>query len=125
MPERNGIMPQSKHGRLNEDMKRVIIAVIGELKDPRLQGFLTVTRVEVTQDLSSAKVHVSVLDGQRSAEATAEAVTALKRAAGHIRGELSRRMRIRKAPELLFMADGGAAYAAHINEMIEELKENE
>lgn len=118
-------MPQSKHGRLNEDMKRVIIAVIGELKDPRLQGFLTVTRVEVTQDLSSAKVHVSVLDGQRSAEATAEAVTALKRAAGHIRGELSRRMRIRKAPELLFMADGGAAYAAHINEMIEELKENE
>ncbi|MDO5601130.1 MAG: 30S ribosome-binding factor RbfA [Oscillospiraceae bacterium] len=118
-------MPQSKHGRLNEDMKRMVVAIIGEMKDPRVQGFLTVTRVEVTQDLSSAKVHVSVLDGPRSAEATAEAVAALKRAAGHIRGEVSRRMHIRKAPEFIFLADGGAAYAAHINEMIEELKDNE
>lgn len=118
-------MSNAKHGRLNEDMKRALITIIGELKDPRLQGFLTVTRVEVTEDLSCAKVHISVLDGSRSEEATDEAVTALKRAAGHIRGEVSRRMHIRKAPELLFMPDGGAAYAARINEMLEELKEND
>ena len=51
-------MPQSKNmARLSEDMKRELIAIIGGMKDPRVQGFLTVMRVEVAPDLSTAKVH--------------------------------------------------------------------
>ena len=46
-------MPQSKNmARLSEDMKRELIAIIGGMKDPRVQGFLTVMRVEVAPDLS-------------------------------------------------------------------------
>lgn len=73
-------MPQSKNmARLSEDMKRELIAIIGGMKDPRVQGFLTVMRVEVAPDLSTAKVHVSKMGEEN---ATAEAVGALNRAAG-------------------------------------------
>ncbi|MEG1476688.1 MAG: 30S ribosome-binding factor RbfA, partial [Oscillospiraceae bacterium] len=114
-------MPVSnKHGRVNEDIKRELIAIIGEMKDPRVQGFLTVMRVEVTPDLSSAKVYVSMMGTKDNA--TKEAVDALKHAAGHIRTEISKRMHIHKAPELIFYADDGAKYAAHINELLEGLK---
>ena len=113
-------MANNKQGRLAEDIKRELIDVIGGLKDPRLGGLLTVMRVEVTPDLDLAKVYISVLGKENGTE---EAVVALTHAAGHIRTEISRRMHIRKAPAFRFIADGGAAYAAHINEILEELKD--
>ena len=113
-------MPQSKNmARLSEDMKRELIAIIGGMKDPRVQGFLTVMRVEVAPDLSTAKVHVSKMGEEN---ATAEAVG---RAAGHVRSEIAKRMHIRKAPEFRFVADDGAKYAAHINELIAGLEREE
>lgn len=109
-------MPQSKNmARLTEDMKRELIAVIGAMKDPRVQGFLTVMRVELAPDLSLAKVHISRMGAPG---ATAEAGAALNRAAGHVRSEIAKRMHIRKSPEFRFIADDGAKYAAHINELI-------
>ena len=94
-------MPQSKNiARLSEDMKRELIAIIGQMKDPRLKtGLLTVMRIELAPDLSFAKVFISVLGTQPDAK----------------------RMHIRKTPEFRFVADGGAAYAQHINELIEGL----
>lgn len=117
-------MPQSKNiARLSEDMKRELISVIGSMKDPRVQGFLTILRVEVTPDLSVAKVHVSKLG---EADAAKEAADALNRASGHVRSEIAARMHIRKTPEFRFIADDGARYAAHINDVISELNtENE
>ena len=86
-------MPQSKNmARLTEDMKRELIAVIGAMKDPRVQGFLTVKRVELAPDLSLARVHVSRMGAP---DTTAEAVAALNRAAGHVRSEIAKRMHIR------------------------------
>lgn len=109
-------MPQSKNmGRLSEDMKREIIQIISEMKDPHVQGFLTVMRLEVAPDLSSAKVFISMLGGENT---TADAVAALNRATGHVRSEIAKRMHIRKAPEYRFIADNGSEYAAHINELI-------
>ena len=110
-------MPQSKNmARLNEDMKRELIAIVGAMKDPRLQkGLLTITRVEVAQDLSAAKVNVSCMG---EGNATAEAVTALRHAAGHVRSEIAKTMHIRKAPEFRFVPDDNAAYAEHINELL-------
>ena len=98
-------MPQSKNmARLSEDMKRELM------------------RVEVAPDLSTAKVHVSKMGEEN---ATAEAVGALNRAAGHVRSEIAKRMHIRKAPEFRFVADDGAKYAAHINELIAGLEREE
>ena len=116
-------MPQSKNmGRLNEDMKRELIAIIGGMKDPRVQGFLTVMRVEVAPDLSSAKVFVSMLGGDHT---TADAVKALNYAAGHVRSEIAKRMHIRKAPEFRFIGDHSGEYATHINELLSGLSDSD
>ena len=48
-------------------------------------------------------------------------VKALNRASGHVRTEISRRMHIRKAPRFVFVADESAAYAARINQLLEDL----
>jgi ribosome-binding factor A len=112
-------MSEKNMGRLAQDMKREIIAIIGRLKDPRLEGgLLTVTRLDVTPDLDVAKVYVSVLG---HAEGAAPVIKALNGAAGHVRTEVSRKMHIRKAPRFIFVEDGGAAYAAHIDELLKEL----
>ena len=98
-------MSQKNMGRLAQDMKREVIAIIGRLKDPRLEGgLLTVTRLDVTPDLDVAKVYVSVM--------------------GHVRTEVSKKMHIRKAPRFIFVEDDGAAYAAHINELLRSLNVN-
>ena len=113
-------MANSKNqGRLAQDMKRELIGIIGQMKDPRLSGgLLTVTRLDVTPDLDVAKAHISVMGRPDGPEA---AVAALNKAAGHVRTEISRRMHIRKAPRFIFVEDDGAAYAAHINELLREL----
>ena len=88
-------MSQKNMGRLAQDMKREIIAIIGRLKDPRLV--------------------MGRADGPKPA------IEALNRAAGHVRTEVSKKMHIRKAPRFIFVEDDGAAYAAHINELLRSL----
>ena len=73
-------MSQKNMGRLAQDMKREVIAIIGRLKDPRLEGgLLTVTRLDVTPDLDVAKVYVSVMGRE---DGPKPAIEALNRAAG-------------------------------------------
>ncbi len=89
--------------RVSEDIKREVIAVIRELKDPRVMGkMLTVVRVEVSSDASFAKVYVSDIKGIDSAN---EAVKGLTAATGYIRREVGSRLHLRKTPELKFVAD--------------------
>lgn len=96
-------MPAYRSSRTSEDIKREIIAIIRELKDPRISGsMLTVVRVELTSDNSFAKVFVSSLSGLADA---ASAVKVLNGAVGLVRREVSGRLRLRKAPEIKFVAD--------------------
>ena len=81
-------MPSKNHGRMAQDMKRELIAIIGEMKDPRVSGgLLTVTRLDVTPDLDVAKVYISVMGREGGADPV---VKALNKASGHIRTEVSR-----------------------------------
>ena len=96
-------MPGYRSGRTAEDIKREITAILRELKDPRLAGhILTVVRLDISHDLSYGKVYVSAMEGFEDAKA---AVKALESATGLIRRELGARLRLRKAPELKFIAD--------------------
>ena len=116
-------MPTKNQSRMAQDMKREVIAIIGEMKDPRVTGgLLTVTRLDVTPDLDCAKVYISVMGREGGHEPV---VKALNKASGHVRTEVSRRMHIRKAPRFVFVPDEGAAYAAHINALLRDLDTEE
>ena len=74
-------MPTKNHGRMAQDMKRELIAIIGEMKDPRVTGgLLTVTRLDVTPDLDQAKVYISVMGREGGPEPVA--MSAPRSAAG-------------------------------------------
>ncbi len=91
----------------------------GELKDPRLAVFATVTEVRMTPDLKQAKVYVSVLGTEAEQASTIKGLTA---AAGFIRHELSERLQLRRAPELMFVLDRSEEYAQRINELLRRAK---
>lgn len=104
-------------GRVSEDIKREIVAIIRELKDPRVKDkFLTVVRVDVSSDLSFAKVYVSSMSGIDDAK---EAVKGLTSATGLIRREVGSKLRLRKTPELKFIADDSVEHGMEIFKKIE------
>lgn len=91
--------------------------LLTEVKDPRI-GFVSVTRMEVTRDLSVARAFVSVMG---EAEERASTLAGLKKAAPYLRGELGRRLGLRKSPELVFREDSGIAESLHIQDLIRSL----
>ncbi len=104
--------------RINEDFRRELTEVMRTLKDPRISGLVTVVRTEVTNDLSYAKVYISSIDGLSSAK---NAVEGLKSASGFIKRELGMRLKLRKMPELRFIADNSIEYSAGILKKLDEL----
>ena len=114
-------MPTHRTDRLNKDFKREISAILMNMKDARVNTFLSVMRVEVTGDLSYAKVYIGSLNGSEQAKAACET---LRKAEGHIKSELAQKLRIRKIPELRFVPDDSADYYHKINTIIEGFREN-
>lgn len=111
-------MQGKRRDRVNQLIKEEISELLQrELKDPRL-GFVTVTEVEVSKDLRTAKVFVSILGSEEEWRAT---LGALEGARGFIRGWLVRRLRMRVVPQLSFRPDRSMAHAAHILELLTEL----
>jgi ribosome-binding factor A len=88
-----------------------------KVNDPRLQ-MVTITGVVVAPDAARADVHFSVLGG---AEAQAEAQDGLESAAGWLRRELGRRLRLRNTPELIFHYDPSLEHGEHIESILDEL----
>ena len=89
-----------------------------KVKDPRV-GSVSVTAVITAPDLSHARVLVSLLEPSSSAAA----LEGLRRAAGFLRGELGRRLRLKKAPELLFELDQTVEAATRMEQLLESLAE--
>jgi len=95
-------MKQQRMSKIDHEIQRVLSGLISTtLKDPRL-GFTTVVRVEITQDLKTAKVFVSIIGDRHVARQTMDA---LESAARFLRGELGRAVALRRTPELVFVED--------------------
>lgn len=108
--------------RISEEVRIQVDKIIREeLKDPRIDGTYSILRAEVTRDLRYAKIRVSIYE----ADKRAGMIAALKKAAGFIRRELGRRMDLRYTPELIFELDTSIEYAAHINELLKETRNND
>ena len=112
-------MAKKRVARLNEQMKRELVLLLrGEVRDPRVVD-VTITDVEVSPDLYHAKVFVAV-PGDPDERATA--LEGLGAAAGFLRGEIGRRMHIRRAPELHFHVDDTLRHAMHIEQLLQEAR---
>ncbi|MDU7764241.1 MAG: 30S ribosome-binding factor RbfA [Staphylococcus sp.] len=108
--------------RVGEQMKQEIMDIVNnKVKDPRV-GFLTITDVELTNDLSQAKVYLTVLGNDKEVDNTFKA---LHKATVFIKSELGSRMRLRIIPELTFEYDESIEYGNKIERMIQELHKND
>ncbi len=106
--------------RVNELLRQEISdLLLRDLRDPRLDGLISITQVEVSPDLSNARVMVSVM----SETATpGDALKALNSAAGFLHKELVHRLEMRRVPFLTFHLDtsigDGAVVLAHLDQVI-------
>ncbi len=103
--------------RVSDQMKQEIADILmRKIKDPRI-GFVTITDVEVTDDLKNAKVFVSIYGSDKE-----KSLAGLRSASAFIRAELGKRMRLKFVPELLFRFDNTVEQGAHIMELLREIE---
>lgn len=113
-------MPSYKNNRMSEAIHRELPDIIRQLKDPRISSMLTVVRVDLAGDGSHCKVYISSLLGEEDAK---QSVKGLRSAAGFVRRELFSRLKMRKSPELQFIADNSIAKGAEITRKLQTLAE--
>ena len=111
-------MAKERINRINEELHREIAGIVRELKDTRIPVMTSVVGVSVTNDLSYAKVYVSVMGND---EVQKNALAGLRSAARFVRREVGRRVQIRHTPEILFELDHSIEHGAHINDILKKL----
>jgi ribosome-binding factor A len=114
--------PSHRPERVGELIRQVVGAFLtGDVRDPRI-GFVTVTAVEVSPDLTHANVRVSVMGTD---DEKAKSLEGLGSAARYMRAQLSQELRLRTSPELHFHLDRGIEHAQRIDRVLKELKESD
>lgn len=115
-------MGQLRAEKVQEFIKQEVSKIIlNDLKDPRI-GFVTVTQVDVTNDLRYAKIYVSLMGSETQIKDTWQA---LQHSIGFIRTEIGKRIRLRFTPELSLHIDKSLDYSVHIQELLQKIKEEE
>ena len=105
--------------RLAEDIKREISTAMRDIKDSTVaKAMVGVSRCELTSDLSFCKAYITTLDG---GETTKTASEHLKKAEGFFKRRINERVKMRKLPQLIFVADNSMDYYEHISEVISKL----
>ena len=106
--------------RLGEQIRGEIANLIlrGDIKDPRVNKFLTINRVEVVSDLAYAKVFVSTFMADNQ---LAKGVAGLQSAAGFIQSSIAKKLRIRQFPKLTFVADTSLKDGFNMVKKLDEL----
>ena len=111
-------MPRDPHRsrRIEGELQRVVSELLRrEVRDPRV-GSVTITDVRVAPDLTSAKIFYARFDEQRDAD---EVQAGLERAAGFLRGQVGRTLKLRVAPELQFRPDEQLAAGVRLSSLID------
>lgn len=115
---------QVRRLRVEAELQRELWSAVAALEDPRLAG-VSVTRVDLTDDLRFARIYVRITVGEDDAAARANVVRALAAAAGRMRGEVGRALGLRHAPELRFVYDEGPDAARRVDELLAEIHRDE
>lgn len=119
-PKGTVFMANFKNQRLSEDIMRELAGLIRErVKDPRVDKMaVSVVRVELSGDSSHCKVFISSFKGTEDAQ---NAVKGLVSASGMLRREITNKLRIRRCPELHFIADNSIEHSAEISKMLNDV----
>jgi ribosome-binding factor A len=112
-------MPSDRMRRVDEAIRQVIgAAIAGELKDPRV-GFITVTDVRTSADLSHARVYVSVLGDIEQREASMEGLSS---ANGYLQSRVASELHLKRTPTLSFAYDDTLDRALRVDALLEEIE---
>ena len=105
--------------RVNNLIRREISELIQrQVKDPRLDAFVAVTEVDTSPDLKYAKIFVSCISGKQEEQKT---LKVLNTAAGFLRTELAKNLRLRRVPELIFQWDDSIERGTHLLQLIDQV----
>lgn len=116
-------MNDKRLNRISGEVKKVVSELLANgIKDPRIKPMTTVNRVEVTRDLSFAKIYISVLGTKEEKESS---IKGLESAKGFIRSEIGSRIDLRNAPEPLFYLDESIEQAIHMSKLIEQINKED
>jgi ribosome-binding factor A len=103
--------------RVNAAVREVLAEAVGELRDPRI-GFVTVTGVETSADLRTARVFVSVLGSEAKRRKTLDG---LETAHGVLQARIARELRLKRTPQLTFEYDDSVERGVRMSHLIDEL----
>ncbi|MDC7220378.1 MAG: 30S ribosome-binding factor RbfA [Spirochaetales bacterium] len=92
--------------------------VTGEIKDPRVSSFISITRVETAKDVTTARIYVSSIESE---DALKRAVQGLNNAAGFIQSSIGKGLRMRSTPKLKFYSDFSLKEGFEISRKLDEL----
>lgn len=113
------MLPYKRSQRVGHQLRREISDIVmSRLKDPRL-GFITVTGVDVSDDLKMARVYISIMN-EEERKASMEVLEAAR---NFIRSELGKRLRMRSIPSLEFKLDTTLDYSDRIDELLKEVRQ--
>lgn len=109
--------------RIGEEIKKELVLLIRNgIKDPRVDSLISITDVEVTGDLSYATIYISRFGSEQQRQ---DALEGMKAAAGYMRSELSKRLKLRTVPELIFKLDDSLEYGAKIETILHQIKQEQ
>ena len=113
-------MDEIRRKRVEETLRLEVSALLmrGDVKDPRVDTFMSITRVEVARDGSHAKLYLSTF---KEGDALEQGVAGLNNAAGFIQSVVAKRIRIRLTPKLVFVPDTGIKEGFELGEKIKGL----
>ncbi len=113
-------MGKRRQEKMSVEIKRMLSAIIKDhVKDPRIDfTTVSITRVDVPQDISHARVYISVLGDE---EKQSETMQVLQKAKGYIRWELAHGLQIRHAPEIEFRLDKSIEQGIRISTLLDSL----
>lgn len=108
-------MSDKRVGRISEEIRKIISSLIfKDLKDPRIDQLASITHVDLSKDYSIAKVYVSTID-QTNLKDTVDGLNSAK---GFIKREISKELKLRITPEIIFLGDDSIAKSFELYEVI-------
>ena len=108
---------------MESEIMQVLSTAVRNMKDPRLEGIVSVTRVELSKDLRYAKVYISVFENDE--EKRKEVFNVIEKAKGYLKTQVAKNIRTFKTPEITLIDDKGIENAFEMEKLFKKIKKDE